>query len=96
MIAEEVGLQGDRDPERGWSLMALSEEARAGYRDTVAALTDALAGRPGPPDRAAIAAAAGPVCGCGHWVPVTRQRRPRIVAGTVMCDVCAEQFNQSG
>ena len=96
MIAEEVGLEGERDPERGWSLMALSAEAKAGYTDTLAQLKAALAGRPGPQDRAATAASAGPVCGCGQWVPVTRQRRPRIVAGTVMCDVCAEQFNQSG
>jgi len=96
MIAEEVGLEGDRDPERGWSLLALSEKAQAGYGQTLAQLADALAGRTGPQDRAATAAAAGPVCGCGQWVPVARQRRPRIVAGTVMCDVCAEQFNQSG
>jgi hypothetical protein len=96
MIAEEIGLEGARDPERGWSLMALSAEAKAGYTDTLAQLKDALAGRPGPQDRAATAASAGPVCGCGQWVPVTRQRRPRIVAGTVMCDACAEQFNQSG
>jgi hypothetical protein len=91
MIAEEVGLEGDRDPERGWSLMAQSEEAKAGYRDTVAQLTDALAGRPGPQDCAVFAAAAGPVCGCGQWVPLTRRRRPRIVAGTVMCGLCAER-----
>ena len=96
LIAEEVGLEGDRDRERGWSLMALSEEAKVGYRETVAELTDALAGLPGPRDRAAAAAAAGPVCGCGRWVPVTGQRRPRIVAGTVMCDVCAEQFSRTG
>ena len=96
MIAEEVGLQGARDPERGWSLMALSAEAKAGYADTLAQLKDALAGRPGPPDRAARAASAGPVCGCGQWVPMTRRRRPRVVAGTVMCDVCAEQFYESG
>jgi hypothetical protein len=96
MIAGEVGLEGERDPERGWSLMALSEEAQAGYRDTLARLKDSLAGRPGPQDRSATAASAGPVCGCGEWVPVTRQRRPRIVAGTVMCDLCDEQFNQSG
>ncbi len=95
-IAEEVGLEGERDPERGWSLTALSAEAKAGYTDTLAQLKDALAGQPGPQDRAATAASAGPVCGCGQWVPVTRQRRPRIVAGTVMCDVCAERFNQSG
>jgi hypothetical protein len=96
MIAEEVGLEGGRDPERGWSLMALSAEAKCGYTDTLAQLKAALAGGPGPRDRAAMAASAGPVCGCGQWVPVTRQRRPRIVAGTVMCDVCAEQFNQTG
>ncbi len=96
MIAEDVGLEGGRDPERGWSLLALSAEAKAGYTDTLAQLKAALAGRPGPQDRALIAAVAGPVCGCGPWVPATRRRRPRIVAGTVMCDVCAEQFNQSG
>jgi hypothetical protein len=93
MIAADVGLEGDRDSERGWSLTALSNGADAGYKDTLAQLTAALAGRAGPRDRAATAAAAGPVCGCGQWVPVTRQRRPRIVAGTVMCDRCA--LNQS-
>jgi hypothetical protein len=92
MIAEEVGLEGGRDPERGWSLMVLSAEAKSGYTGTLAQLKAAVAGRPGPQDRAAMAASAGPVCGCGQWVPVTRQRRPRIVAGTVMCDVCAERF----
>lgn len=95
MLAEEVGLEGERDPERGWPLMVLSEEAKAAYRDTVAQLEDVLAGRPGPQDRAATAASAGPVCGCGQWVPLTRQRRPRIVAGTVMCDLCAEQLTAS-
>jgi hypothetical protein len=94
-IAEEVGLEGNRDPERGWPLLALSEKANAAYRDTLGQLTDVLAGRPGPQDRAAAAASAGPVCGCGRWVPVTRQRRPRVVAGTVMCDPCAEQFTVS-
>jgi hypothetical protein len=89
MIAEEVGLEGGRDPERGWSLMAMSEDAKAGYRDALMQLANALAGRPGPQDRAARAAVAGPVCACGEWVPVTRHRRPRIVAGTVMCDVCS-------
>lgn len=95
MIGEEVGLTGDRDPERGWSMMALSQDAKATYRDTLAQLKAALAGRPGPQDRAATAAGAGPVCGCGQWVPVTSQRRPRIVAGTVMCDLCAQRFNQN-
>jgi hypothetical protein len=96
MIAEEVGLVGGRDSERGWSLMVLSADAKSGYMDTLARLKAAVAGRPGPQDRAAMAACAGPVCGCGQWVPVSRQRRPRIVAGTVMCDVCAERFKQSG
>src|SRR5437016_11286201 len=59
MLAEEVGLEGERDPERGWPLMVLSEEAKAAYRDTVAQLEDVLAGRPGPQDRAATAASAG-------------------------------------
>ena len=76
-------------------MMALSAEAKAGYTDTLAQLKAALAGQPGPRDRAAKAASAGPVCGCGQWVPVTRQRRPRIVAGTVMCDVCAEQSTRA-
>jgi hypothetical protein len=96
MIAEEVGLEGERDPERGWSLLVLSAEAKAGYTDTLAQLKASLAVRPGPQDHAATAASAGPVCGCGQWVPVTRRRRPRIVACTVMCNVCAEQSNQSG
>jgi hypothetical protein len=96
MIAEEVGLEGGRDPERGWSLMDLSAEAKSGYKETLAQLKAAVAGRPGPRDRAATAASAGPVCGCGQWMPVARQRRPRIVAGTVMCDVCAERFKQRG
>jgi hypothetical protein len=95
-IAEEVGLEGDRDTERGWSLMALSVEAKADYAGTLARLEDALAGRFELQDHAATAAAAGPVCGCGQWVPMTRQRRPRIVAGTVMCDLCAGRLDQGG
>jgi hypothetical protein len=95
MIADEVGLEGERDPERGWSLTALSAEAKAWYTETLAQLKAALAGRSGPRDRAARAACAGPVCGCGRWMPVTRARRRRIVADTVMCDVCAERFNQT-
>ena len=90
-IAQEIGLEGDRDREIGWSLTALSEATAASYADTLAQLENAVRGRPGPDDRAAAAAARGPVCGCGPWVAMRRRRRETIVAGTVMCEACTGQ-----
>jgi hypothetical protein len=87
-IAEEVGLTGVRDPTIGWSLKQLSDSAISEYHDVLAQLDRALSGMPGPRDRAATAAANGPVCGCGNWVPATRRRHPDILAGTVMCAAC--------
>jgi hypothetical protein len=89
LIAEEVGLAGTRDPEIGWSLTALDTRTALDYKATLERLDDALRGLSGPPDRAAAAAVNGPVCDCGQWLPITRRHRLVVVAGTVMCTVCA-------
>ena len=88
-IAEEVGLSAAREPTIGWSLTRLSESATREYRDVLDQLNLALSGTPGPDDRAAAAAADGPVCACGQWVPATHRRHPLILAGTVMCAACS-------
>jgi hypothetical protein len=90
-IAEEIGLTAARDPTIGWSLTKLSDSATGEYHDVLSQLNLALSGTPGPDDRAAAAAASGPVCACGQWVPATRRRHPLIRAGTVMCAACAER-----
>ena len=90
-IAEEVGLIAARDPTIGWSLTKLSDSATGEYHDVLDQLDLALSGTPGPSDRAAAAAANGPVCACGQWVPATHRRHSVILAGTVMCAACAER-----
>jgi hypothetical protein len=89
LIAEEVGLAGTRDPEIGWSLTALNTTTARDYMPTLETIDDALGGLSGLPDRAAVAAVNGPVCGCGQWLPIARRHRLVVVAGTVMCTECA-------
>ena len=90
-IGEELGLTGPRDPTIGWSLTKLSDSAIGEYDDLLDQLDLALSGTPGPNDRAAAAAANGPVCACGQWVPATHRRHPVILAGTIMCAACADR-----
>ena len=87
-LAQEAGLEPEpRDPVTGFSPTTLTETAAREYETALAGLSSALAGQAGPRDRAAAAAARGPVCKCGSWVPTTR-RRIEPVAGTVMCRMC--------
>jgi hypothetical protein len=90
-LAQEAGLEPDpRNPVIGFSRTTLSATAAQEYRTALGELSSALAGQPGPQDRAAAAAARGPVCQCGSWVPM-RRRRIEPIAGTVMCRMCANE-----
>jgi len=88
LLAKEAGLEPEpRNPVIGFSPATLTATAAQEYETALGELSAALAGQAGPQDRAAAAAARGPVCQCGAWVPMTR-RRIEPVAGTVMCRMC--------
>ena len=61
-IAEEIGLEVSRDPERGWSVTALSEPAAVAYRDTLAQLAGTLRAEPRRLPSVLARAAAASVC----------------------------------
>jgi hypothetical protein len=87
-LAQEAGLEPKpRDPVIGFSPTTLTATAAQEYATALGDLSAALAGQAGPDDRAAAAAARGPVCECGSWVPMTR-RRIKPIVGTVMCRTC--------
>jgi hypothetical protein len=87
-LAQEAGLEPEpRNPVIGFSPTTLSATAAHEYGTALGGLSAALAGQAGPRDRAAAAAARGPVCECGSWVPMTRSRIEP-VAGTIMCTTC--------
>ena len=90
-LAHEAGLEPEpRDPVIGFSRTTLSATAAQEYETALGGLSAALAGHVGPQDRAAAAAARGPVCECGSWAPMTRCRIEP-VAGTVMCRTCGAE-----
>jgi hypothetical protein len=88
-VANELGLTGDRTPQRGWSIGDVPEGTRVLYAAAIADLELALAGRRVTDDAAAAAVARGPRCGCGQWIASSRRRR-RLApsAGAVICSVC--------
>ena len=85
-IAEEIGLEVCRDPERGWSVTALSDPAAVAYRDTLAQLAGTLRASGEPPlgpstSRSGI----GLLCECG---PRLRAGRTVSTVRAAICGVC--------
>ena len=85
-IAEEIGLEVSRDPERGWSVTALSEPAAVAYRDTLAQLAGTLrASREPPLGPSTSRSGIGLLCECG---PRLRAGRTVSTVRGAICGVC--------
>jgi hypothetical protein len=95
-LAEELGLEVDHDPRRGWSLTTLPVATAAGYAGEIAALEDAIPAvrRHEPRERAAGGRGTRTVplarCGCPRRIRVA----PSVLAaGAIVCGVCGEAFS---
>jgi hypothetical protein len=90
-IAEEIGLEVCRDPERGWSVTALSDPTAVAYRDTLAQLAGTVraSGEHPPPSaplgRSRSRSSTGLLCECG---PRLRAARTVSTVHAAICGVC--------
>jgi len=91
-LAQELGLDVERDRDLGWSTTTLQPQTRARYQAAITALEHAItlhrrpdpAGRPGRNLTAAL-------CACPRRIRVA----PRtLAAGAITCEICRQPFTR--